>query len=112
MISILDFANYFIFFLIIHCIADFPLQGDFIANMKGKNNYILFVHSVIWAGLISIGLNYFGLLSQWNFMFLLFGHYYIDKWKTRKEDKTYALTYDLYKDQALHFLQIGLVILF
>lgn len=90
----------------LHFIGDYPLQGDFIANMKGKNDFILFCHVAIWTGYISIGLAWFCLFAWWKVAMLLIGHFVIDRWKARKEDKTYALTRDLWIDQALHFVQL------
>lgn len=106
----MDFINYLTFFVILHFIADFPLQGEFLANMKGKYDYLLFAHSVIWAGIISFGLNYYGMLENWHFAFLLVGHFIIDRWKAKKEDKTNALTKDLWIDQGLHLLQLIVII--
>lgn len=97
----------FIMFLVLHCIADYPLQGDFLANFKGKNDFILLVHSIIWAGIISFGFLYVGKQIEVIFPLLLVGHFFIDRWKSRKTDKTNALTKDLYIDQALHAVQIA-----
>lgn len=110
--SFLEFFNHFILFLGLHYIADFPLQGSFLAEMKGKYDYLLFAHAVIWAVVIAIGLNYFGLLSEWDFTILFIGHLYIDRWNARKKDKTFALTRDLWIDQAIHMAQIAICILF
>jgi len=53
-----------LFFLIaLHFIADFPLQGEFLANMKGKFDYLLFSHAFMWSGVISAGLIYFSLFA-------------------------------------------------
>ena len=90
----------------LHFIADFPLQGEFLANFKGKNDYILFSHCVIWSGSISIGLFILGLFAPWKLVMLLVGHFIIDRWKARKIDKTFSLTKDLYIDQFLHLIQI------
>lgn len=92
-----------------HFVADFPLQGDFVANFKGKNDYILFCHAIIWTGCVCAVLGFFGIFAWWKVAFLLVGHFFIDRWKARKEDKTYALTHDLWKDQAMHFAQVVLV---
>lgn len=100
------------FFLVwMHTIADFPLQSDFLAQMKGKNDYLLFCHCVIWTGFIALILITFGLFAWWKIAVLLIGHFFIDRWKVRKPDKTYALTRDLYIDQGLHFLQLLLCLL-
>lgn len=92
-----------------HYIGDYPLQGDFLANFKGKLDYILFCHALIWTGCIAAVLAYFGVFAWWKIVFLLVGHMVIDRWKSRKEDKTKALTLDLWIDQGLHMAQILLV---
>lgn len=92
--------------IVAHYIGDFPLQGDFLGEMKGKFDYLLFSHAVIWTGVICAALGYFHVLAWWKVGFLLFGHMTIDRWKARKEDKTNALTKDLWIDQALHVVQI------
>jgi hypothetical protein len=94
-----------------HLVGDYVFQSDFIANFKGKLNFILMVHCGLWAGSISTGLWLSGLYSPWAIPVLFVGHFYIDRWKARKEDKTHALTKDLYLDQALHGLQVVVAIL-
>ena len=37
-----------------HLLADYPLQGDFLANMKGKNYIILVSHAGIWTGCVTV----------------------------------------------------------
>ena len=99
----------FIFLLIliwVHLIADFILQDDFQAQNKGKNWFIMFVHAAIWTGAICIAIWFMGLFAWWKLIMLLVGHYLIDTWKAQKVDKTYALTLDLWLDQALHFIQL------
>lgn len=96
----------FLFLIFLHYVADFPLQGEFLATMKGKYNYLLFCHSFIWAGLVGLGLYELNIFSFWKFGFLLGGHYVIDYWKARNPDKTEALTGDLWYDQMLHTCQI------
>lgn len=94
-----------------HCIADYPLQGEFLANFKGKFDYLLLMHSIIWGTVIAITLKYLGLYADWKFIFLIAGHFIIDRWKARKEDKTDALTWDLWIDQLLHALQLAICLL-
>ena len=95
----------------VHLFADFHVQDDFQATMKAKNNFILFVHSALWAGIISFVLICFGLFSYPKLFMLLVGHFIIDYLKCHKEDKTNALTTDLYKDQFLHLCQLLLCLL-
>ena len=100
-----------LFLVYLHFIADFVFQNDFQANFKGTNDYILFVHSFIWAGTISLGLSFLGVFALWKFLMLLVGHFIIDRWKARKKDKTYSLTKDLWIDQGLHVAQIGICLI-
>ena len=89
-------------------IFDYPLQGDFLANFKAKNNYILFVHCVIWGGGISICLMQLGLFEWWKVLMLIGGHLLIDTWKCRGYAKKMKISdwNSLYIDQFLHFLQL------
>jgi len=89
-------------------ILDYPLQGDFLAMNKSKNNYVLFVHSMIWAGGISIALMYLGIFMWWKFAMLLVGHILIDAWKSRGHYKKLNISdwNSLYIDQGLHVFQI------
>lgn len=97
-----------IFFLIfLHYLADFPLQGAYLAENKGKNDYLLFAHSFIWAGAISAGLLYFGLLEVWKLLFLLSGHFIVDRWKARKQGSG---NIELLIDQFLHGIQLLIVV--
>ena len=101
----------FVILFWLHFIADFPLQGEFLANFKGKYDYLLFAHSVIWTGTITAGLFLTGNYDLWKVAMLFVGHFIIDRWKARKEDKSKALTDDLWKDQLLHFGQLLLCLL-
>ena len=103
----------FVHLLLGHCLADYPLQGDFLANIKGKNTFLLMIHSAIWACIIWSILNYHGLASTFVEFFVLFiWHMVIDKWKCSRPDKTKALTTDLYIDQAAHATQILVSVFF
>lgn len=93
----------------LHYLADYPLQGEFLAQCKGKYDYLLLCYAIIWAGTICVGLHFIGILTLWKIVFLLIGHFFIDRWKARKDNKTNALTKDLWIDQALHFVQILIV---
>ena len=94
------------FLIWLHMIGDYPLQGDFLAQVKGKNDYILFCHSVIWTGCIAFGLFLLGLFAWWKAAMLLIGHFIIDRWKARKQDKSHSLKRDLWIDQGLHLFQL------
>ena len=92
-----------------HMLGDYVLQNDFLAKFKSTNNFILFVHSWIWTFSICLGLKLTNSFSLFDFVFLLVFHFFIDKWKCNRKDKSFALTKDLYIDQFLHLLQIIIV---
>jgi len=96
--------------IVAHYIADYPLQGAFLSEMKGKLDYILFCHVIIWTGCVCAVLGYFGIFAWWKVAFLSVGHFIIDRWKARKSDKINALKKDLWIDQFLHFIQIVIVV--
>ena len=56
--------------LTLHLIADYPMQGDFLANIKGQNFFLLLCHSFMWAGIVYFGLMYLGMATPWEFYFL------------------------------------------
>ena len=100
-IIILQLANY---------LGDYPLQGSFLANMKGKYDYLLFVHSFIWASVVSLPLMYYNDFTYGKFIFLLVGHFFVDRIKARSKSKNDPLGMMLWVDQIAHFLQIVFVI--
>lgn len=96
-----------------HMLGDYVFQNDFLANYKAKSNFILFVHSWIWAACIGFAFVFSGYeFSIFDCVYLLIGHFYIDKYKCIKVDKTKALTTDLYIDQALHFVDVAILLAF
>ena len=101
-----------LFLYFANLILDYPLQGEFLATHKAKNNYILFVHSAIWSIGISLCLMYFNLFAVWKLLMLLIGHMVIDAWKCRGWYKGVISDWtSLYIDQVLHIVQIILCLL-
>lgn len=99
----------FIWLLFAHYIGDFALQSDWIAQNKRNYWYVLFAHSMIWAAIISMALEYLGLFSLWKVLFLIIGHFIIDKWKTTKQSGEWKW---IYPDQILHIIQLIVVYIF
>lgn len=96
-----------------HLLADYPLQGDFLANMKGKNHIILLSHAGIWTGCIAVA----GLLMGLNIglidILLLFVVHTFADWM-KATNKFYYKKFDALKgglliDQSIHILQILLL---
>jgi hypothetical protein len=98
---------------VINLILDYPLQGEFLAKYKAEKNFILFVHSMIWAGGLCIALMVLGMFAWWKLVMLLAGHMLIDAWKCRGWYKKWHIQdwNSLYIDQGLHFGQIVLCLL-
>lgn len=101
-------AQELFFLIVLHYIGDFPMQGAYLAENKGKDDYLLFAHSTIWAGIICFGLLFFGMFAPWKALFLLAGHFVVDRWKARKVNATYE---DLLKDQLIHLMQLVIVVM-
>jgi hypothetical protein len=93
-----------------HLLADYPLQGDFLANMKGKNLIVLLTHAGIWTGtiatatyLIGLDINYLDIVS------LFVVHAVADYLKAKPVGfykKLDSLKSGLLIDQGIHLAQI------
>lgn len=90
--------------ILAHYIADYPLQGDFLAQTKGKYWYSLLAHSVIYGLTIALVLKLLGLFAIWKAIALIISHMVIDYKKATAKNKEKALTTYLYIDQALHIV--------
>lgn len=44
----------FLFLMFGHLLADYPLQGEFLSTMKGKNKILLVSHAGIWTGVVTV----------------------------------------------------------
>ena len=88
--------------ILAHYIADYPLQGDFLAQTKGKYWYSLLAHSVIYGLTIALALKLLDLFAIWKAITLIISHMVIDYKKATAKNKEKALTTYLYIDQALH----------
>lgn len=105
-------------FLIIffaHLLADFPLQGSFLAEMKGRNTYLLVAHAGIWSGCVAIAGYLIGFDVGFIDIFLLFTvHAIADYLKASNKlwyKNTDPLMGGLIIDQTIHVGQIFLFIL-
>lgn len=99
-----------------HYVADFSLQGSWMSENKSKYWYILFTHSFIYSGVVSIVLIHLGMFQFYQFPLLFLSHYFIDRWKCKqyhpilKSDRQ-NLKY-LYIDQTLHFIILIIILIF
>ena len=89
-------------FLACHFIADFPFQGEWIANNKGKSNEILFYHCAIYVSTFVI----FAKVSIICALILFVSHFIIDILKAR-----YKVVKHIWLDQVFHVVIIILLII-
>ena len=105
-------ANFF-WLLFAHLLADYPLQGDFLANMKGKNFTVLLTHAGIWTGTITLALKLLGYHPTfWAVVFLFVIHAIADKLKASNllwYKHMDSLRTGLLIDQLIHVAQILVV---
>jgi hypothetical protein len=85
-----------------HYVADYPLQGDFLAQTKCKYFYSLLAHSIIYGLTMALTLKLLGVFAIWKAVVLVVSHILIDYKKASAKNKDKALTSYLYIDQALH----------
>jgi hypothetical protein len=91
-----------LFVLLAHYLGDYAFQSKFIFDTKGKMFYSLFVHSMIYALLVSLCFYFLGVFAFWKFLAVLTAHLVIDKWKSSIKDAKKSEGIYLYVDQALH----------
>lgn len=96
--------------LLAHYIADYPLQGDFLAQTKGKYWYSLLAHSIIYGLTIALCYKLIGVFTIWKAIVLIGSHMIIDYKKATAKNKDKALTTYLYIDQILHLI-INIILL-
>ena len=102
----------FIWLLFAHYIGDIALQNKWQSENKGKFWYAMFSHCMVWTAVICFGLQFLGIFAFWKVLFLLFGHWAADYWKSRKTIRTPKDWKYLYIDQAWHIFQLLMVYLF
>jgi len=102
--------NSLIWILGAHYIADFPLQGSYIADNKGKRWYILMAHAFIYATVIAIALMFLGKYEVWKWFVVFAVHFMTDKWKSG-QPKDEAHWHYIYYDQGLH-IGVNILLLF
>lgn len=93
-----------------HLVADYPLQGDFLATMKGKNYIILFSHASIWTGTILVTVYLLGFdVTLFDVISLFIVHTIADYLKAKPiwiYKKLDSLKGGLLLDQSIHILQL------
>jgi Protein of unknown function (DUF3307) len=100
----------FLFFVFVHFMADYPFQGPFLSEMKGKSPILLFTHAGIWTGCIAIAgyiIGYDVGLGDVAALFIV--HIAADYLKAANKlwyKRMDALKGGLFTDQMIHVIQI------
>lgn len=105
---------HFLVLIFAHLLADYPLQGEFLANFKGKNIIILLTHAGLWTGCIAVAGYLIGFNVGYLDIALLFiVHAIADYLKATNKlwyKKLDSLKGGLLSDQLIHVGQILLFI--
>lgn len=104
----------FLALMFAHLVADYPLQGEFLATTKGKNMISLFSHAGIWTGVIAVTSVLIGLpINLFDIVSLFSVHAVADYMKAKPVGfykKLNPLGKGLLIDQLVHVLQIIILI--
>ncbi|MDH5159856.1 DUF3307 domain-containing protein [Heyndrickxia oleronia] len=96
--------------LFVHLLADYPLQGEFLATMKGKNMIALVSHAGIWTGVIATAAYLIGIdITLIDVVILFVVHAFADYLKAKPVGiykKMDALKGGLLLDQSIHLAQL------
>ncbi|MBW3113520.1 DUF3307 domain-containing protein [Bacillus sp. MCCB 382] len=97
-----------------HLLADYPLQGEFLATMKGKNHIVLISHAGIWTGVIATVAYLIGIdINVFDVALLFIVHAIADYLKAKPVGiykRLDALKGGLVLDQTIHLVQIVLLL--
>ena len=97
--------------LIAHGLGDYFLQTEYLAINKGKDNYILCIHSILYT--FAIGLIFGNGISQLWYWIILLTHILVDYVKARGiTPKIIGQTNALILDQIIHYLILILALIF
>lgn len=101
-----------LFVLMAHMTGDYFFQSDYLAMNKGKDNYILLVHSVLYTVGVALVAYIMGVeLSVWQMAVLSGLHFPIDYVKARGiTPKKLGNKKSLILDQILHYATLLLII--
>lgn len=93
-----------------HLLADYPLQGEFLATMKGRNHIVLATHAGIWTGTILVAVHLLGFdVTLIDVAWLFIVHAVADYLKAKPVGvfkKLDALKGGMLLDQSIHLIQI------
>ena len=101
----------FLTLVFVHLLADYPLQGDFLAKMKGQNFLCLLTHCGIWTGCVFTVAHFLHIPFDMYWVLAMFAvHLMADWWKSHGGyGKADPLGWPLWVDQAIHVGQVAII---
>ena len=97
--------------LFAHSLGDYFLQTDYLAMNKGKDNYILCIHAILYT--FAVALIFGNEISQLWYWLILLIHIPVDYIKARGiTPKRFGDKNALILDQAIHYLTLVLALVF
>lgn len=104
--------EYLLFIIIGHMVGDYLFQSDYLANNKGKDNYLLLAHSVLYSfGIMVVAYIMKIELSVIQLLILAIVHFPVDYVKARGITPKYmGSDYALIFDQLIHYLTLLIVV--
>ena len=95
--------------LFAHALGDYFLQGDYLAMNKGKDNYLLCIHAILYT--FAVSLIFGNEISQLWYWLILLIHISVDYIKARGiTPKIMGDKNALILDQVIHFLTLILAL--
>ena len=95
--------------LFAHSLGDYFLQTDYLAMNKGKNNYILCIHAILYT--FGVSLIFGNEINQLWYWLILLTHILVDYVKVRGiTPKIMGDKNALILDQVIHFLTLTLAL--
>ena len=95
--------------LFAHCLGDYFLQGDYLAMNKGKDNYLLCIHAILYT--FGVSLIFGNEISQLWYWLILLIHILVDYIKARGiTPRIMGDKNALILDQVIHFLTLILAL--
>ena len=103
-----------LYVIMAHTVGDYLFQSNYIAQNKGKDNYILFIHSVLYAvSFLILGYAMKININSTKLLVIALGHYPVDYIKARGiSTKVLGESKALIMDQIIHYLFILAVLSF
>lgn len=96
--------------LFAHSLGDYFLQTDYLAMNKGKDNYILCIHAILYT--FAVSLIFGSEISQLWYWLILLTHILVDHIKARGiTPKVIGDKNALILDQVIHFLTLILALI-